>query len=415
MVFAQGYGVEAVADHPELISANLYTELGDPPLLAGAKHGYLPALDKLQMLAHVEATRLASGGDPGAALEEMFDWLYFSRQIADRPFLKEKKWGMQSMKLALSRIRDICYEDSRATTHALSAQKVHDLDIRLDEQKGYLGIDRIKLPDGNFESAQQLIARVMNAKAGPNPDAFGLVLARIGASDRPLRLLSESAYWDQIRATHAGWYETMDMLVGKDGKGGVVADWKNRWNLSPFDVVVKKSSDYQKHIAGGGKFAVLRMAFAAVEDLFALRQSLRAEAAGTRMGMAVYGFFLEHSSFPPSLTSVRPFYVETIDKDPYSGAGRTIEYFVPVRDTPKGERGEIIPYEVHVYPGAGYPNFGVKLRDDVFVLYSAGPDEARSMCKDATQDDTKLEGDYLLWPPVPSLLRKHLIQNHLLK
>jgi hypothetical protein len=88
---------------------------------------------------------------------------------------------------------------------------------------------------------------------------------------------------------------------------------------------------------------------------------------------------------------------------------------VPVRDTPKGDRGEIIPYEIHVYPGAPYPNFSVKFRDEVFILYSAGPDESRSMVKDATQDDPKLEGDYLLWPPVPSLLRKHLIQKNLLK
>lgn len=416
MVFAQGYGVDAVADHPELIKAKLYTELGDPPTLTGAEHGYLPAFGKLQLLANVEATRLADSGDPGAALEVLFDWLYFSRQIADRPFLKEKAWAINSIKLTLQRIRDICYEDSRAQKHALTAKIMHDLTVRLfDDKKGYLGLDRIRLPEGDFEGAQQLLTRVMVAKGGTNAEAFGLVLARIGASERPLRLLSESAYWDQIRPSHAGWYESMDMLVGKDGNGGIIADWRNRWDLSPFDPVVKKSSDYQRHVAGGPKFAVLRMSLGGVEALFPMRLAARAEAAGARMSLAVYGFTLQNGGFPPSLTSVRPYFVDAIDKDPYSGAKRAIEYFVPVRDTPKGDRGEVVPYEIHVYPGAPYPNFAVKVRDDVFVVYSVGPDDNRVMSKDATQDDPKLEGDYLFWPPVVSLLRKHLLQNHLLK
>ena len=60
MAFGQLYGVEGV--DIEMIAAGLYTDLGDPPTLAGARIGYMPMLDRLAILVNVEATRLAAEG-----------------------------------------------------------------------------------------------------------------------------------------------------------------------------------------------------------------------------------------------------------------------------------------------------------------------------------------------------------------
>jgi hypothetical protein len=103
MVFAQGYGVDEVADYPALISAGMYTELGDPPTLATAKFGYLDKMEQMQWLSNVEATRRVGEKDFIGAIDTMFDYLYFSRQMAERPMLKEKMLGMRGIRQALER------------------------------------------------------------------------------------------------------------------------------------------------------------------------------------------------------------------------------------------------------------------------------------------------------------------------
>ncbi len=414
MVFAQGYGVEAVSDHVELIATGMYTELGDPPTLAGAKIGYMPALEKAQILAHVEATRLASSGDVAGAIEEMVHWLYFSRQIAERPFLKEKRWGMDSCMRALVRIRDLAYGDIRAESHAMDYVKLHDFVHRLDPKTGYIGIERIRIPTGDIIAADQLLTQVLEKNGGTNANTFAIVMARIGSSERPLRLLSESAFWEKARAEHGGWFECRDMLLGKDGKGGLSNDWTKRWDLDAFDPVVKRPSDYQRLVEKDKRYAVLRRTLAGIDELFPLRQALRTELAGTRISLSVYGFWLQNNhAFPPGLTSIRPYFVDPIDRDPYNSAkpAKPIEFFVPVRDTPKDPRGGPVPYRITVYPGATYSNFEKRLQDDSFVVFSIGPDDSGSKVKEATQADPNLEGDYLLWPPVLSLLRQNLIDN----
>ena len=61
--FAWGlpYGVENVP--VELVEARMYSELGDPPTLAAARHFWLPEMERVACLVNVEATRLAAGSD----------------------------------------------------------------------------------------------------------------------------------------------------------------------------------------------------------------------------------------------------------------------------------------------------------------------------------------------------------------
>ena len=73
--WGQPYGPDAGF---EALSSGLYTELGDPPLLAAARHLYLPALDRMAILVHVEATRRAADGDPASALDLLVDFTYFA-------------------------------------------------------------------------------------------------------------------------------------------------------------------------------------------------------------------------------------------------------------------------------------------------------------------------------------------------
>jgi hypothetical protein len=420
MVFAQGYGVEEVADYPDLIANGMYTELGDPPTLATAKFGYLQKMNEMQYLSNIEATRLVHEGNFVAAIDVMFDYLYFARQLAERPMLKEKKQGMLGMRQALERIRDIVYQDQRSEKQSLGSADLRKYVERLEANKGYLGVNRIPLPRGTVIAADQVLHRVLVERGGVNDDMFAVTLARVASTDRPLRLLSESAYWEKVGRQHEGWFVTREMLAGKNPDkeiGGLLNDWIKRWELGPHDPYTKLDSDYRKHVARGPKFAALRAVLDGIEDLFPLKIALQTEVAGTRMALSIYGFYRQNNAFPPDISAIRPRYVPVVDIDPYSPAKKPLGYFVPIRDdVPRQDpRRNPQPWLIKCYPPKPYNTFEIPLRADTFVLFSVGPDGVSVNAKDATQYDPELEGDYLLWPPMLSLGRQDLLDRGQLK
>lgn len=415
MQFAQPYGIEGVAGHFDLISAGLYTDLGDPPTLAAAKHGYMPAMRNLELLAHVEATRLFAEGDVAAAVDHMIHWACFARQFADRQFLEEKKWAMQALRLALERVRDLAYRDFESEQPALDAETIIEYLERI-EAAGYLEVDRLNLPSGNFIGAEQLVRRVINEPGNgglADPTEFAMAMAGIAAAERPLRLFAEAAFWRAAAATHAGWHESLDMAKR------VPADWERRWLLQPNDPVLATETDYERMVLQGGKYSVLVYVLAGVQDLFLLRRELTVEAPGTRNALALYGYTLSFNVFAPAVTSVRPRFLPTMERDPYSRRGDYFQYFVPVKDTPQGPRGEIQPWDVEVFPPEPYEPFIVPFTETQsnvdggewsdFILYSVGPDDRRGRVQFVTQADPSYrEGDYILWPPLISMLRQRL-------
>lgn len=406
-VFAQSYGAE-IADL-DMISKNMYTELGEPELLSAARHLYMPSLERAGILVHVEASRLNEDGKTYQALKVLNDWLFFCRQMADRPFLREKKWAMESMQLALERMRDVIYVDLKRDKHGMDYEKIIEINKRLKDKKGFLAIERIRLPEAEFIGREQLISAIMGSDGKPSAQTFGPMLARAASSERPLRLFSASAFWDSVREKHAGSRETLEMLQKVRG------DWTTRWDLDYFDRVLSIASDYKRQVATTPKFSALQLGLGDVESLIALRQQLKVELTGTRMSLGVYGFFLRNKAMPASLPATRPDFIELVDKDPFSRTGKDLEFFVPERDTPKDADGKKQPHVIEIYAPDPTPRFKVPLGSDVFVVYSVGPDEDRGNALFATQTRTGVPGDYVLFPPLLSLYRQRLVEKNELK
>lgn len=404
--FAQPYGTEGVS--VELITKGMYTDLGDPPLLARAQHLYMPRLRQMETLVQVEASRLAEAGDVDGAMKVMVEWGLFARQFADRPMLQEQLWAMESVDLALIRLRDIAYTDFRSETRKATVAGLIDVFEKL-MPRAYTDIDRLPLPEGEFAAKQQLINRVMQPGGGVNEREFSKEMARITTVDRPLRRFAAAAYWDEVRAAHAGELETRQELLKLRN------DWTTRWNLSYFDQILQNKTEYEKNVRGRPKYAVLDIGIGQVEELFALRQRIKVEAAGTRMGLAAYAFVVANNRMPPGLAAVRPTFTKgaPIDKDPFSTPSKRadLQFFVPGKDTPRGPQGQEVPYVVSMFPPKPFPEFEVPMRSDQFVIYSVGLDDLASMCFNATQDRAGVRGDYLLWPPFISLGRAYLIEK----
>lgn len=401
--FAQPYGTEGVS--VDLITKEMYTDLGDPPLLARARHLYMPKLEHMETLVQVEASRLADMGQVDDALTLVVQWALFARQFADRPMLVEKLFAMEALELSMIRLRDIAYNDFRSENRKATVAKLVEVFEKL-LPRAYTDLERLTLPEGEYAAKLQLIGRVMEPGGGVNEREFSKELARITTVDRPLRRFAAAAYWDEVRGAHAGDLETRQKLEA------LRSDWMTRWNLSYFDQVLQNKTEYEKTVRGRAKFALLDVGLGRIEDLFTIRQRLKVEGAGTRMGFAAYAFVVANNRIPPGLAAVRPTFTKgaPIDKDPFSSPRNRLDlqFFVPGKDTPRGPQGQEVPYVIGMFPPKPLPEFEVPMRSDQFVIYSVGLDDLASMCLNATQDRGGVRGDYLLWPPFVSLGREYL-------
>lgn len=418
MTFGQPYGIDAVSNRLDLVRANLYTELGDPPMLAAAKFQLIDAttpglapLDRLVALGQVEATRLAAAGNMDESIEVVASLIHLGRQFAGRAFVVEVDWGLRRMISGMQRIRDIAYTDFNGKK-LLDEARLTALVKRLDDQAALMRSDRLTFPQGDRFAAEQVVSLVFVERDGPN-DQFAATMAHLGATQFPLRLFSEQAKWQNVASSHHNWFDTTEAL------NRVANDWTSRWGLSPFDKRMKEPFSYES--LNGQQDAVLLAVFnRGTKDLFGDRQMLRTEAVGTRAALAVLAFTAKNRQFPPLLASLRPRYLPELDADPYNpnrenGAKPPLEYFVPIRDQKFGEREDPHPHRINVVVLSG-KNFDVSVDQSQFVLYSVGPDGAKNWAKLVREDARDLfQGDYLIWPPTISLQRQHLEETGELK
>ncbi len=407
MGFGLPYGASEAA--PELISAGLYVELGDPPLLARADFKYMPALDTLVYLTEVEVTRLADAGQFLEAFDVLRRRITFGRQMADREFIAEADWGIRTMIGALERMRDVAYVDFQSGKPVLTNADLINIIAQLNDDAGFLSVDRISFPEGERIAAEQVVALTFANRGGAN-DQFTRTMAALGSSRFPLRLFSESGRWESLRPFHADWFDTTANIAK------VAGDWKARWSLGAYDPQLI-TPQFITRLDPRRDAAVIALYDAPYDDLVADRIALRTELKGTRTALGILGYYYGQRTFPPSISAIRPRYVNVLDDDPMNkdrafGKSPPFEYFVPnkVNAIPIGLREEPRPHVINVVT-SDKANFSVQIDSDQFILYSLGPDSAKDWARNVREDIRAFfTGDYLIWPPVVSLHREHLRQ-----
>lgn len=415
MAFGLPYGATDVP--PELISARMYVELGDPPLLADARLLYLSRLTPLLSLVHVEATRRAAAGEPLEAVDILLRLAQFGRQMADRELLDEATWGYTAAIDALRRCRDVLYQDFQGRRQADPGELLEVVKT-LEADKGFLAMNRLLFPRANEIAAEQLLSQVYVEKRGPDESRFVPTMTRITSGGRPLRRFAATSEWAALVGVQEDWFDAQDALKH------VSDDWRKRWDLPRFDPV--HALPFEAERIDREKLSAvvvgLRLKREASKDdlgsrLWGLRTLLELERAGTRVAMSVVGQYNETGIFPKVLNALRPRWVEDIEPDALNsdrefGRVPALEYFVPIRDAyvKDRRRDEPKPHEMEVFPDDG-TNFVVELRDDQFVLYSVGGNRTNDFARRVSQNERAEVGDYLIWPPLLSLDREHLRQT----
>lgn len=416
MAFGQAYGQAAGF---EALSIGLYTDLGDPPLLAAANHLYLPYLDRLRVLVHVETTRLAADGSPVDAVYLLLDWVFFARQMADRELFDEARWGYLAMIDALERIRDVVYEDSRLDRPLMSGSDLKGLLQWGESNRGALDIARLNFPAAEVIAFDQLLSITHIARGAPNPDTFAQTMARLSSKDRPLQLFSATAQWQQAVENTADYFDMQD-----EGEG-CLTDWADhRWRREWHDAFLKEPSHFQT--LDPETFAMLSAIFVrqgegGPVDFGVLqhdRQRVMTEVVGTRTAIALRAYIEVHRQFPPVISALAPEYLPAIEADPYNpnrarGAQPPLEYFVPwtINHRVPGPRDvNLPPHQINIVLGSGH-NFRRLIGKDRFVLYSVGPNGGDEKAVDVQNASEFNPGDYLIWPPVLSLYRQYLSEQ----
>lgn len=414
LVFAQPYGLAELGSDSaqiEFIQAGLYTDLGDPPLLAAAQHLYLKQFDHLARLVHVEATRRLAEGDPAGSLEVLADLIQFGRQILDREFHAEKMWAITTMSLASERMRDVAYNDMRSGGKLTPAQLTESIE-RLVDDRGPISIGRIRLPKGDFIAAEQLIATVMERRGSIRTELFASTMARLESTERPLRLFGEAARWRDAAQSHVNWTGANQMLEALRG------DFEFRWTLSPFDPLMAQAFTIESVLENSfarDRLAVVSRSIPDMRELFAQRQILRTEILGTQNALGLAAFHAQNQRYPLDLSGIRPQYIKDVGIDPFNpsvaeGRQPPLVFFVPVRDTADrfANQPNTPPHVISILvPDA--PNVSISLRADQFVLFSVGADGSGQWADEAQNTYNAPPGrDYLIWPPVMSVVRDTL-------
>ncbi|MFZ4573534.1 MAG: hypothetical protein ACOYN0_04005 [Phycisphaerales bacterium] len=407
--WALPYGIEGVPT--ELVEARLYSELGDPPTLGAARHYWLPELEKVACLVNVEATRLAADGKPSEAVDVLLRWANLSRQILDRQMMVEARWGASHLLQALERVRDVLYTDMTGKRQ-LDVNKIAD-QVGQFANDSVLDMGRMQLPKGDCAAANQVAARVFGPTGKVNERLFGPTLARLGASEQPLRLFSESARWRSGAAMHADATDTISKITS------VQNDFAKRWGLGWFDRQQSGLTEHER--LRSARFALISRTMPDLRELIDLRQILNVELQGTQLSLALAGYVVVNKGFPPQLTAIRPRWIDRIPADPFSrdvvSNQRSIPaYLIPMRrHIGMGEKEQPKPHEMDIVPVRGEP-FSVKLTDTTFLMYSVGGNSANDFAK-RVQNTVQAGSatDYLLWPPVISLSRQHQRDSQQLK
>ncbi len=408
MSFVQPYGVSGVS--PDLVRAGLYTELGDPPLLAAADHQYLDHLDTLQILVNVEASRLLAEGDAVGAGNLLVDLAYLGRQLGDRALSREADYGLRMAIGAIRRFRDVLYLDAQDGL-SLEPRDLLDLIAALDPQVGALDLPRLRFPRGEKSAALQLVETVYQPRGGIDERVFASTMSRLGSVNRPLRLFSEAAKWERLGGLQADWFDA------RDEAERIYGDWESRWSLNAFDPLMVRPFAYD--MSDPTRFAAVRASLRDLSEIFTLRRVLRLEAAGAQAALGVLGYRSYFGVYPPRLSSVRPQWLKNLEEDPFNpapemrrNAGRPkLQFFVPVRDAyQRDRRATPSRHLIEFFPERG-ENFAREFGDEAFVLYSVGGNGRREFAEQVSEDPEAEVGDYILWPPLLSIEREHLIQT----
>ncbi|GAB5496311.1 MAG: hypothetical protein Phyf2KO_13910 [Phycisphaerales bacterium] len=396
MEFALPYGINGVST--AWVRKGIHAELGDPPTIAAAKLGYLERMQWLESLAHIEATRLADEGDIESAMELIFDLAILGRMMTDRSLASEVSWGLETMRTAALRMRDLAYVDSKGQ-NSLTAEFLKEQVTRINLERGLFRLDRIRLPLGDQIAAEQMASRVFGPTGQPDQAVFPTAMAELAATERPLRLFAESGRWSTASEEHANRRDTEQAI------SGVFSDWSYRWTAAAFDPQFRNASTYAN--LDEARLGVVKEIVPDLDNLLVLRRELAAELVGTRVALAVRAMRIQTGNLPSSLALVRPVYIDDLGVDPYNpqvSAGNRPEpvYFVPVRDTVGSDL-----HQMNVIP-EDRTNFRVALGDEEFVLYSLGGNEFDDRAVIVSDSGLESSGDYLIWPPVLGLLREYL-------
>lgn len=396
MGWGMAYG--QVGEAADAVRLDLNVDLGsDEPTIAEANPKYLKRVQWLEMLVHVEASKLAAEGKPAEGISRLIDLLFLGRELADRDLSVEVQAGYSIMVRSLSRIRDVAYQDFRGE-RKLEITALRSLIQRLGDDQ--LKVNRLRFPMGDKYGIEQLIARAYGEGGKPDGEKIGPMLARIATREHPLKMFNESARWAEAAGAMSDKAQTINRL------GEVYGDWTVRWQVDPFDPRMRATFEYSK--LNKARFPIIAL-LPDLTHFFDQRMVLNTEIVGTRASLGLVGYYYQNRAFPRTIVSARPEWLGTKEGDPFNPEERSRDGVPPLKyKRPVVDDDKKAEHLMTVVTGTGY-NFRLSLGEAVWMIWSVGSNNTNDGAKYVQNTATRVTGaDYIIWPPLESLTRQHL-------
>jgi hypothetical protein len=393
-----GLAYGATSDAMEAVRVDLHVDLGsEEPTIAEVNPKYLVRVKWVEKLVHVEATRLFAEGKPGDAINSLINIASLGRQLADREMSIEVREGARMMTTAFGRVRDVAYQDFRGE-RKLDITMLRSLVQRFADEQ--FKIARIRFPMGDQYAIEQMISRAFGNGGRPDGDKLGPMLARIATREHPLKIFNEAAKWGEAAKTMGDRKSTEEIL------GQVYGDWTTRWPIEAFDPRMRATFEYDKF--SKTRYPLISL-LPDLTEFFDIRQVIQTEIIGTRASLGLLGYFYQQRAFPRVITSARPDWITIKEADPFNPDDRdrdgvpTLKYMRPITDDDQKR-----PHAMTVVTGSGY-NFRLSLDDSVWMIWSVGSNNTNDFARFVQNTSKRVsKADYIIWPPLESLTRRHL-------
>jgi hypothetical protein len=370
------YGTEGV--DARFVERGLVAVIAPGGDLTKVEFPYFRALESISAYVTADMYRLCEDGAFDDAFKVGLAHLRVLRQACDAQMFDEKVAAMTLLADAMSVHRDVLYtyrdKFSLEVLKQLSMKQYPYLKATDDQR-----LKRIAMPEGDLWLAMELLESVFDDNGQVNESVFGTTFSGMQAREAPLTGFGAVKRWERVAGVHGSLEASRVKL------NAVYDDWWRRWRMREYDPLMALPTEFS--VLNPVKYAGVAFSARDIDQLFGLRRRLVAEFCGLVVGCGLVAYRDQYSDWPNAIKmAYSEIFPKRFDFDPYDreyGAFR-YEYL--------GSRTRGIETATERVEASGC------------LLYAVNDDNVSNNA--ARHAEGGNLGDFVLWPPIRSLMRE---------
>jgi hypothetical protein len=355
--------------------AGLYADIGSDGSLLTIRFPYLSAFDRIAAYATAESYRLMEGGSVQEAIDLAVATTFVLRQLCNREFVDEKKYGILLLTDSLENMRDMFYKyRDRITAEQFTRLAVNEIPFLRPDR------NRLFLPEGDRTVAEAILKQVFDSRGTADPYKFPQVFGELQSRGEPLTRFGAARRWGMIAEVHGSLDASLERLKL------IYDDWWRRWRVQEYDPILAVPTQFSR--VNPIRYAAVIYTIRDIADLFDARRELVLAVNGTAYAAGLCAYYRDFGTFPSDAGRL---YGRSLrrgtDVDPFD------QNYDHLRFLSVNSRRAIDVPGARVWVDAGHS-----------IVYSVGQNHSDGLGRTHTRDGS--DGDIVVWPPIKAMLRE---------